>query len=372
MTSTNSSLHTHKKHGNHNNGSNAGTLGACNFCRKMHSSCEGRPRCNNCVIRGIDCVFLEKKKPGPPLGYKKRKNSGSNNNANSTKEQEKRLRRSETSKATSVTTTTSPERTNTSTAVVVSTSKSTLGSQTTTTSNTTPTITLRKNPTPMITAPSFVQPQPQPQPHTHQPIMATSYALEYFPKESSLLNFSYGRSNSYFPDLSLSTTSPSSPFSMYYQLNNSTDCLCPETSLLVSSPLSYCSTPLNTIPGSPVATSSNPTTPGPSTPSSPAQDSKDASPTVEITIPSSTPFRINPDRFLAVASPYAQYLEIFQRMYKDDVLGIFPFIDIPSLEHLFPLAGMSREGKLSQILLFTQLGLGALGTPFLLLFHKVY
>eukprot|EP01102_Stenamoeba_stenopodia_P018999 TRINITY_DN705_c0_g1_i1.p1 TRINITY_DN705_c0_g1~~TRINITY_DN705_c0_g1_i1.p1 ORF type:complete len:702 (-),score=104.98 TRINITY_DN705_c0_g1_i1:133-2238(-) len=351
VTSTNATSNVVQK----KNGS--GALGACNFCRKMHSSCEGRPRCNNCVIRGIECVFMEKKKPGPPLGYKKRKNSNSSNSTGGNAD--KKVKKSSEVISTKPMSIPAMERA-LNEPLIVNTVRPTANQA----ANKTPTVTIRANPNVSTSSPMPVYQTP-PQNPIQQPSPA-GYQADYYLKDP--LAYPYARQ--FFPEMNFGTGSPSSPFSMYYH-QYTPDCLCsPSENTLPMSPSGFSPLP-STIPASPVTPISTPTSPAsPASQSSSSssalttKENKDGSPSpsLEITLPAFRRSRIDPDRFLGAASPYAQYMEVFQRMYKDDVLGIFTFVDIPPLEYILPLSGMSREGKLDQILLFTVLCLGALGS----------
>lgn len=49
------------------------SLGSCDYCRRMHSSCVGRPACTQCVAKNQPCIFTPKRKPGPPRGFKRKK-----------------------------------------------------------------------------------------------------------------------------------------------------------------------------------------------------------------------------------------------------------------------------------------------------------
>lgn len=42
-----------------------GTAGACDFCRRMHTSCSGGACCMNCSMRNQVCTYTPRKKPGP-------------------------------------------------------------------------------------------------------------------------------------------------------------------------------------------------------------------------------------------------------------------------------------------------------------------
>jgi len=296
---------------------------------------------------------MEKKKPGPPLGYKKRKNSNSSNPSSTTAE--KKVRKSDANK-------TIADRPPHDSSPMINNVRPPLNHP----ANRAPTVTIRANPIPLSSTPSSSVYQ-GPLPNAIQP-PPPGYQIEYLLKDPSASIYPYGRP--LFPEMSLGSGSPGSPFSMMYYSQYSPDCVyTPQPEMSLPASPSACSPLPPTIPTSPVAyatPASATSSPAPSTPSASSDTGKaeasPGSPGLEITLPALRRQRVDPDRFLATASTYAQYMDVFQKMYKDDALGIFTFVDIPPLEYIFPLAGMSREGKLHQIMLFTVLGLGALSS----------
>jgi Fungal Zn(2)-Cys(6) binuclear cluster domain len=42
---------------------------ACTLCRNRKVKCSGEIPCQGCRARGVECVYIDGKKRGPPLGY---------------------------------------------------------------------------------------------------------------------------------------------------------------------------------------------------------------------------------------------------------------------------------------------------------------
>eukprot|EP01102_Stenamoeba_stenopodia_P018826 TRINITY_DN6971_c0_g1_i1.p1 TRINITY_DN6971_c0_g1~~TRINITY_DN6971_c0_g1_i1.p1 ORF type:complete len:829 (+),score=115.18 TRINITY_DN6971_c0_g1_i1:408-2894(+) len=398
-------------------------FGACDFCRRRHMPCIGRPECANCKKREQKCIFTPKRKPGPPLGYKR-------------PAKEKKMDSSVSPECESVSEEFESDshiknRNNDDENMYYSASPQSVSPEPLKQRNTTPfqppTPPVPK--TPFATNPSLpVIPTPQHAQH-HRPrvgpfgpqtVLNNSGVLELnisgsvnklpanlianIQTYSQLLHTkdgghdpsspftakpkTPGQSGNVMPNISTQPSpTPASPYLMLFQnsppptlnsplpagieISSLADLFSPDTNPSPS-PSLHCEEPNNHT----TEAHSHPHLHHPhshphqhngyvntsalqqqvSCSSSLVSYSSSAS-----TISSTTAAIIAHQDLGNVLVPYAEYIAMFRKRHKDDPMGIFNFVEVPSLEYLLPLAATNIEGRVKQMLLFSQLALGALG-----------
>lgn len=224
-----------------------GSAGACDFCRRMHTSCSGGECCVNCSMRNQVCTYTPRKKPGPKRAGERRETSNEQPRA-------KQPRRSP------------PQQTS------------------------------------------------SPSPPRMQMDQNRQQVSQY-----------------------LHPTSYNRPLNYVSQL-------------LWESPEI-----LTGIPGIP-SIHVEESTPSPTSPAT----ILDSSSSGALTSYNALCSAITPPSFMSNCQPYRMYLDSLVPFVRGDPLSVMEWLEIPPLDYLLPLAALSKEGRLRQVVLFAVSGVGAM------------